>query len=210
MTPRRGKQGRGRNPDFPKTAFRSFCYPDKELQNSHMSEQRSVARAAVAVQANVRRRKSLCCGSLGGSNHDTNDTLLAGLCLLVTSLAYGQSMPSPLLAMVSRRLVVRLQVQCESFPACGGTAQRACLFGGTVQKYKNFGQQFAFASTGRHPETRCGCVATPPRSSRRHVQSDLQGQALLCHLERPFTRPYCERVLAGGPFEGCLAWNKTA
>jgi hypothetical protein len=35
----------------------------------------------------------------------------------------------------------------ESFPGCGGGAQRACLFGGTVQPYAEFSQQFAFDSS---------------------------------------------------------------
>lgn len=34
----------------------------------------------------------------------------------------------------------------ESFPGCGG-AQRTCPFGGTVERYKYFGQQFVFASS---------------------------------------------------------------
>jgi hypothetical protein len=34
-----------------------------------------------------------------------------------------------------------------SFPGCGGTAKRTCQFGGTVQKYNNFGQQFVYASS---------------------------------------------------------------
>jgi hypothetical protein len=34
-----------------------------------------------------------------------------------------------------------------SYPGCAGSAQRACPFGGTVQAYKSFGQQFAYASS---------------------------------------------------------------
>src|SRR3984893_5885646 len=34
----------------------------------------------------------------------------------------------------------------ESFPDCGGP-QRACPFGGTVQAYTHFSQQFGFASS---------------------------------------------------------------
>jgi hypothetical protein len=34
----------------------------------------------------------------------------------------------------------------QSFPECGGF-QRTCSFGGTVEPYKSFGQQFAFASS---------------------------------------------------------------
>ena len=33
------------------------------------------------------------------------------------------------------------------FPECGGSAERACLFGGEVQSYKNFSQQFVYASS---------------------------------------------------------------
>ncbi|MGA2259393.1 MAG: deoxyribonuclease II family protein [Thermoguttaceae bacterium] len=35
----------------------------------------------------------------------------------------------------------------ESFPGCGGGGQRACPFGGTVQPYNEFSQQFAYASS---------------------------------------------------------------
>lgn len=34
-----------------------------------------------------------------------------------------------------------------NFPGCGGTAARACLFGGSVQRYEFFGQQFVYASS---------------------------------------------------------------
>ncbi|SRR5260221_8332976 len=35
----------------------------------------------------------------------------------------------------------------KSFPNCSGNAQRACLFGGSVQQYKAFSQQFVYASS---------------------------------------------------------------
>src|SRR6185437_7426079 len=34
-----------------------------------------------------------------------------------------------------------------AFPGCGYTVQRACAFGGSVQDYSNFGDQFAYASS---------------------------------------------------------------
>ena len=34
-----------------------------------------------------------------------------------------------------------------NFPGCAGTAARACLFGGSVQRYEFFGQQFVYASS---------------------------------------------------------------
>src|ERR1017187_2481223 len=75
--------------------------------------------------------------------------------LLAASLAYGQSKPSTLLAdgqPVDWWFVFKFNA--ESFPACGGSAQRACLVGGTVPKYKNLGQQFAFANSGSHSVTK--------------------------------------------------------
>ena len=47
----------------------------------------------------------------------------------------------------------------EAFPACGNAAQRACPFGGTVQSYSHYGQQFAFASSDDHTlQKGGGCV----------------------------------------------------
>ena len=47
----------------------------------------------------------------------------------------------------------------EAFPACGNGAQRTCPFGGTVQSYSHFGQQFAFASSDDHTlQKGGGCV----------------------------------------------------
>src|SRR6267378_439084 len=35
----------------------------------------------------------------------------------------------------------------KAFPGCGGSATRTCPFGGSVQNYKAFGQQFVYASS---------------------------------------------------------------
>jgi len=52
-----------------------------------------------------------------------------------------------------------------SFPECGGF-QRTCMFGGTVQPYTTFGQQFAFGSTAggtlRQGGGRAGNATTDP------------------------------------------------
>lgn len=37
-----------------------------------------------------------------------------------------------------------------SFPRCGGSAVRSCLFGGDIQNYSAFSQQFVFASSENH------------------------------------------------------------
>ena len=38
----------------------------------------------------------------------------------------------------------------SSFPKCAGTAVRSCSFGGDVQNYSKFSQQFVFASSENH------------------------------------------------------------
>src|SRR5947207_3171431 len=56
--------------------------------------------------------------------------------------------PSPLLAAnhpVQWWFVFKLNA--GNFPGCGTHAPRACPFGGTVQPYTSFGQQYVFASS---------------------------------------------------------------
>ena len=42
---------------------------------------------------------------------------------------------------------VVFKFNAATFPGCGGSATRACPFGGDVQSYKDFSQQFAYASS---------------------------------------------------------------
>src|SRR5580704_15148300 len=47
----------------------------------------------------------------------------------------------------------------ESAPECGASIQRTCLLGGTPQSYKQFGLQFAFASSLDHKlKQGSGCI----------------------------------------------------
>jgi hypothetical protein len=68
---------------------------------------------------------------------------------LAAPLAYAQhGAPEPLLAKghpVNWWFVFKLNA--GTFPSCSGGVQRTCLFGGEVQNYKAFGQQFVFASS---------------------------------------------------------------
>ena len=49
----------------------------------------------------------------------------------------------------------------KSFPGCGTGADRTCTFGGTVQPYKAFSQQFAYASSARATlQQGSGCAGT--------------------------------------------------
>jgi Deoxyribonuclease II len=70
-----------------------------------------------------------------------------GLLLESTAPARAQSAPVPLLQAehpVDWWFVFKFNG--ASFPACGG-AQRECLFGGTVQPYSSYGQQYVMASS---------------------------------------------------------------
>jgi len=82
------------------------------------------------------------------------------LLLCVASLAaQSANVPAPLLK--SGQPVdwwFAFKFNAGSFPNCAGGAQRACLFGGTVQSYE-FSQQFAFASSVDHDlQAGAGCA----------------------------------------------------
>jgi deoxyribonuclease II/SH3 domain-containing protein len=68
-----------------------------------------------------------------------------------TTSSNASGIPAPLLAKghpVSWWFVFKFN--SASFPKCAGTAQRACLFGGEVQSYTAFSQQFVYASSDNH------------------------------------------------------------
>lgn len=81
---------------------------------------------------------------------------LASILALVLALCVGctgqaATAPQPLLRAgqpVAWWIVFKFNA--ATFPGCGGAAARACLFGGTVQSYRHFGDQFAYASSS-HP-----------------------------------------------------------
>jgi len=66
--------------------------------------------------------------------------------LFAVSLAHAE--PAPLL---SKDRAVNwwfvFKFNSKSFPACSGAADRTCPFGGKLQDYKNFSQQFVYASS---------------------------------------------------------------
>jgi hypothetical protein len=69
----------------------------------------------------------------------------------IASLVAQTAAPTPLLKSgqpVDWLLVFKFNA--GTLPNCGGNVQRTCLFGGTVEPYKKFGQQFAYASSADH------------------------------------------------------------
>ena len=132
--------------------------------------------------------------------------------LLAASLAYGQSKPSPLLAdgqPVDWWFVFKFNA--ESFPACVGSAQRACLFGGTVQKYKNFGQQFAFASSQDGTlKQGGGCVGDSTADPLGATFNQIYNGKLFYVIwnDQFYSDPIASESAPAGHSKGALAWNK--
>ena len=132
--------------------------------------------------------------------------------LCITSLAAQPAKgPTPLLKSgqpVNWWFVFKLNA--KSFPECGG-AIRACPFGGTVQAYNAFSQQFAYASsdnatlaTGRRLYRRFD-----RRSAGRHLRPGVQRQFLVCAWNDQFYGdPIGTKSAPAGHSKGMLAWNK--
>ena len=82
-------------------------------------------------------------------------TLTSGL----LSAAHAES-PGPVLqkgeASVDWWFVFKFNAQ--AFPGCGGSAIRHCIFGGDVQEYAKFGQQYLYATGGKGLKKGTNCL----------------------------------------------------
>jgi hypothetical protein len=118
--------------------------------------------------------------------------------------------PSPLLSAgqpVDWWFVFKLN--SETFPDCGG-AERQCLFGGTVQPYTHYGQQFAFASsTNRSLHQGGGCVgdttADPVGATFDEVYND--GLFFVIWNDQFKGDPINDKGAPYGHSKGMLAWD---
>jgi hypothetical protein len=64
-----------------------------------------------------------------------------------TGLGHAADAPTPLLEQgKSVDWWFMFKFNSQAFPECGGTAKRVCAFGGEVQDYKKYSQQFVYAS----------------------------------------------------------------
>jgi hypothetical protein len=132
--------------------------------------------------------------------------------LLVTSFAYAQSKPSPLLAKgqpVDWWFVFKFNT--ETLPGCGGSAQRTCLFGGTVQKYKSFSQQFAFASSkdGKLKQGG-GCAGDTTTDPLGATFNEVYNGKLFYVIwnDQFYGDPIASEASPAGHSKGMLAWDK--
>jgi hypothetical protein len=131
--------------------------------------------------------------------------------LLAASLAYAAGQPSPLLAdgqPVDWWFVFKFNT--DSGPGCGDSATRACLFGGTVQKYKRFGQQFAFASS-RDGTLKMGggCLGDTTADPLGATFNQVYKGKLFYAIwnDQFYGDPIASESAPAGHSKGMLAWN---
>jgi hypothetical protein len=99
----------------------------------------------------------------------------------------------------------------ESFPGCSGGAQRACPFGGTVQPYKHFSQQFAFASSADHTLKRGGgCAGDTTIDPLGATFSQVYKGSFFYVLwnDQFYGDPMSTEAAPAGHSKGLLAWDK--
>jgi hypothetical protein len=97
-----------------------------------------------------------------------------------------------------------------ALPGCGGEAQRVCTFGGTVQTYPSFSQQFAFASSDSPKlQQGSGCVgetgADPLGATFEQVYN---GKLFYVVWNDQFDgNPIATKGAPAGHSKGLLAWD---
>jgi Deoxyribonuclease II len=138
--------------------------------------------------------------------------LVRCLLLLLACVAslVAQPAPSPLLSIgqpVGWWFVFKFNAQ--SFPECGG-AQRACLFGGTVQRYKSFSQQFVFASSADHSlQQGGGCIGDTTADPLGATFGQVYNGSFFYVIwnDQFYGDPLQNKDAPAGHSKGLLAWN---
>lgn len=131
--------------------------------------------------------------------------------LCVVAVAQSATPPSPLLKNgqpVDWWFVFKLN--SKLFSGCGGPA-RTCLFGGTVQAYKDpFGQQFAFASSDDHTlQQGGGCIGDTTADPLGATFSQVYNGKLsyLIWNDQFDGDPMADAPSSRAHSKGMLAWN---
>ena len=99
----------------------------------------------------------------------------------------------------------------ESFPDCGGAAQRSCPFGGAVQPYKSFSQQFAYASSADHTlQHGSGCIGDTTIDPVGATFSQVYKGNFFYVLwnDQCYGDPMSTEAAPAAHSKGLLAWNK--
>jgi Deoxyribonuclease II len=98
-----------------------------------------------------------------------------------------------------------------SFPGCGGTVTRTCLFGGTVQPYPEFSQQFAFASSiAPALQQGGGCLGDTTTDPLGATFDQVYNGKLFYVLwnDQFYGDPMSSASSPAGHSKGMLAWDK--
>jgi hypothetical protein len=97
----------------------------------------------------------------------------------------------------------------ESFPQCGGV-QRTCAFGGTVQRYRSFSQQYVFASSADHTlQPGGGCVGDATTDPLGATFDQVYNGAFFYVIwnDQFYGDPLPNKDAPAGHSKGMLAWN---
>jgi Deoxyribonuclease II len=131
-------------------------------------------------------------------------------CCCVTPLA-AQQAPTPLLSNgqpVNWWFVFKFNA--ESFPDCGG-AQRTCPFGGTVERYRSFSQQFVFASSADHSlQQGGGCIGDTTADPLGATFNQVYNGTFFYVIwnDQFYGNPLPNKDAPAGHSKGMLAWNE--
>jgi len=132
--------------------------------------------------------------------------------LAVTSYsAQSPTVPTPLLKRsqsVDWWFVFKFNA--ESFPRCA-SSQRACPFGGSVQAYNEFSQQFAFSSSANHAlQLGGGCVGDSTLDPVGATFDEVYNSNLFYVLwnDQFYGDPLPTKGAPAGHSKGMLAWNR--
>jgi hypothetical protein len=97
-----------------------------------------------------------------------------------------------------------------TFAGCGSGVQRACPFGGSVQSYNSFGQQYAYASSAKHTlQAGDGCAgggATDPLGAT-FAQVYTGPYFYVLWNDQFYGDPLPTKASPAGHSKGLLAWN---
>ena len=97
-----------------------------------------------------------------------------------------------------------------AFPGCGGGAQRSCPFGGTVQAYDHFSQQFAYASSNAHALQEGGSCAGDSTTDPVGATFDQVYNGHLFYVvwnDQFYGDPLNSASAPAGHSKGLLAWD---
>jgi Deoxyribonuclease II len=137
-------------------------------------------------------------------------SLMMFLCIASVA-AQSENAPTPLLKSgqsVDWWFVFKFNA--ESFPGCGVGAERACPFGGTVQPYNQFSQQFAYASSVNHTlQHGGGCIGDTTIDPLGAVFDQVYNGKFFYVLwnDQFYGDPINTASAPAGHSKGMLAWN---